>query len=86
LEEAIGNMGKYAEGTTKLQLVGKVERDLYRLSIEDNGCGQISNRIGAGTKQAQRLAGSLKGKFNRSPNLSGRGVICTIEWNVKSKF
>jgi CHASE2 domain-containing sensor protein len=86
LEEAIGNVGKYAEGMTKLQLLGKVDRDLYRLSIEDNGRGQIFHRAGAGTKQAQRLAVSLQGKFNRSPNLAGQGVICAIEWNFKQKF
>jgi CHASE2 domain-containing sensor protein len=86
LEEAIGNVGKYAQGATKLQLIGKVDRDLYRLSIEDNGREQLSNRVGEGTKQAQRLAVSLKGKFNRSANLAGDGVICSIEWNFKRKF
>jgi CHASE2 domain-containing sensor protein len=86
LEEAIGNIGKYANGATKLQLIGKVDGDLYRLSIEDNGRSKISDRVGAGTKQAQRLAVSLKGKFNRSPNSASDGVICAIEWNFNRKF
>jgi CHASE2 domain-containing sensor protein len=83
LEESIGNVGKYAEAATRLQLIGKVDGDLYRLSIEDNGRGQISSRVGEGTKEAQRLAASLNGKFVRSPNSSGNGVICSIEWNFK---
>jgi CHASE2 domain-containing sensor protein len=86
LEEAIGNVDKYAQSATKLQLIGKVFDDVYRLSIENNGCGQISSRIGSGTKQAQLLAKSLNGKFQRSSNSTGDGVICSIEWNVKSKF
>lgn len=80
LEESIGNVGKYAEGATRLQLIGKVDGDLYRLSIEDNGRGQISSRVGEGTKEARRLAASLKGRFVRSHNSSGNGVICAIEW------
>ncbi len=85
LEEAIGNVGKYAEGATRLQLIGKVDGDLYRLSIEDNGLGQISSRVGEGTKEARRLAASLNGRFVRSQNLSSNGVICSIEWNFNSK-
>jgi CHASE2 domain-containing sensor protein len=83
LEEAIGNVGKYAEGATRLQLIGKVDGDLYRLTIEDNGRGEISGRIGEGTKQAQRLAASLGGRFWRSPKSDACGVICAIEWNSK---
>jgi CHASE2 domain-containing sensor protein len=83
LEESIGNVGKYAEGATRLQLIGKVDGDLYRLSIEDNGRGQISSRVGEGTKEAQRLAASLNGRFIRSQKSSGNGVICLIEWNFK---
>jgi CHASE2 domain-containing sensor protein len=86
LEEAIGNVDKYAQGVTKLQLIGKVIDDVYRLSIENNGCGPISNRIGSGTKQAQLLAKSLNGKFQRSYNASSDGVVCSIEWNFKNKF
>jgi CHASE2 domain-containing sensor protein len=85
LEEAIGNVDKYAQSATKLQLIGKVIDDVYRLSIENNGCGQISSRIGAGTKQAQLLAKSLNGKFQRSYNLAGDGVICSIEWDFKHR-
>ncbi len=83
LEEAIGNVDKYAQGATKLQLIGKVIDDVYRLSIENNGCGQISSRIGSGTKQAQLLAKILNGKFQRHYNSAGDGVICSIEWNFR---
>jgi CHASE2 domain-containing sensor protein len=86
LEEAIGNVDKYAQDAIKLQLIGKIIDDVYRLSIEHNGCGQISSRIGAGTKQARLLAKSLNGKFQRHYNSAGDGVICSIEWNVKNKF
>jgi signal transduction histidine kinase len=83
LEEAIGNVGKYAVGATRLQLLGKVSGNVYRLSVEDNGCGEISDRLGEGTKQAQRLAASLGGRFDRLQNPT-KGVICLIEWNLKT--
>ncbi len=81
LEESIGNVGKYAEGATRLQLIGKVDEKVYHLSIEDNGRGTISDRVGDGTKQAKRLAARLKGKFTRTQKPS-QGVICAIEWGL----
>jgi CHASE2 domain-containing sensor protein len=80
LEEAIGNAGKYAVGATRLQLLGKLSGAMYRLSVEDNGCGKISHREGEGTRQAQRLATRLAGRFERFQNRSTDGVICFIEW------
>lgn len=82
LEEAIGNVGKYAVAATRLQLLGKVNEDMYRLSVEDNGQGEISDRVGQGTKQARRLAASLGGRFERFRNRSANGVICFIEWKI----
>lgn len=82
LEEAIGNVGKYAVGATRLQLLGKVSGDMYRLSVEDNGCGEISERVGEGTKHARQLAASLDGRFARFQNQSANGVICFIEWDM----
>jgi CHASE2 domain-containing sensor protein len=84
LEESIGNVGKYAVGATRLQLLGKVSGDMYRLSAEDNGQGVISDRVGEGTKQARRLAASLGGRFDRQVLFGSNrnnGVICFIEWN-----
>lgn len=81
LEEAIGNVGKYAEGATRLQLLGRIEGNIYRLSIEDNGLGRISDRVGEGTKKAQLLAARLKGNFTRTQK-STQGVICAIEWSL----
>jgi CHASE2 domain-containing sensor protein len=80
LEESIGNVGKYAVGATRLQLLGKVNEDVYRLSVEDNGHGEISDRVGEGTKQARRLAASLGGRFDRFQNRSTSGIICFVEW------
>jgi CHASE2 domain-containing sensor protein len=82
LEESIGNVGKYAVGATRLQLVGNVSGDVYRLSVEDNGQGEVFDRVGEGTKQARRLAASLGGRFERFQNRSANGVICFIEWNL----
>jgi two-component sensor histidine kinase len=82
LEESIGNVGKYAVEAKRLQLLGKVNGATYRLSVEDNGCGEISDRVGEGTKQAQRLATSLGGRFERFQNRAAGGVICFIEWNM----
>jgi glucose-6-phosphate-specific signal transduction histidine kinase len=83
LEESIGNVGKYAVGATRLQLLGKVTGDVYRLSVEDNGQGEIFDRVGEGTKQARRLAASLGGRFERFQNPT-KGVICLIEWNLNT--
>jgi CHASE2 domain-containing sensor protein len=83
LEEAIGNAGKYAVGATRLQLLGKVNGAMYRLSVEDNGCGEISDRVGDGTRQARRLAARLGGRFERFHNRSTNGVICFIEWSCQ---
>ncbi len=80
LEEAIGNVAKYADRSTKLQLLGTVQRNIYRLSIEDNGGGILSDRAGVGTQQAQELAATLQGSFSRIPNKDANGVCCTIEW------
>jgi CHASE2 domain-containing sensor protein len=82
LEEAIGNVGKYAVGATRLQLLGKISGNVYRLSVEDNGCGEISDREGEGTKQARRLAANLGGRFERFQNRSANRVICFIEWDL----
>jgi two-component sensor histidine kinase len=83
LEESIGNVGKYAVGATRLQLVGKVSGDVYRLSVEDNGQGEVFDRVGEGTKQARRLAASLGGRFERFQNRSSNGVICFMEWSCQ---
>jgi CHASE2 domain-containing sensor protein len=98
LEEAIGNAGKYAVEATRMQLLGRVSGGVYRLSVEDNGRGEISDRVGAGTRQARRLAASLGGRFDRKMSIAKHqlpsqfatddttrttsGVICFIEWNL----
>lgn len=80
LEEAIGNVAKYADRATKIQLLGTVQGAAYHLSIEDNGNGVLSDRVGTGTKQAQKLAATLQGNFSRVPNQDGDGVCCTMTW------
>ena len=79
LEEAIGNVGKHAKSATRLELIGEVDGEIYRLKIENNGQEIISSREGEGTKQAKRLAKRLKGKFTRTQK-TPQGVICSIEW------
>jgi hypothetical protein len=80
LEEAIGNVAKYADRSTKLQLLGTVQENTYRLSIEDNGGGILLDRAGMGTQQAQALAATLQGRFSRILNQDADGVCCAIEW------
>ena len=90
LEEALCNVGKYAQGITRLKVscVRNQRKNIVR--IEDNGVGisDLSNHIyskGRGTKQALSLAKQLGGKFKRYPK-HPHGTICELSWSSKIGF
>ena len=90
LEEALCNVGKYAEGLTRLKVACVQDGNKNIVRVEDNGLGMIdlSNRIsakGRGTKQALSLAKQLDGKFARFSK-SPRGTICELSWSSNTSF
>ncbi len=85
LEEALHNVGKYAQGTTKLEVICIQESGVNTIRVADNGSGinAIANisHSGFGTQQAQNLAKQLGGQFERFPN-SPKGIVCQLTWSA----
>ena len=79
LEEALCNVGKHAQGATRLIVTGEAKKGCYTLSIKDNGVGINSNYEGRGTKQLRSLEKLLGGKFKRE-RLDPKGTLCTFTW------
>ncbi|MGF1478234.1 MAG: CHASE2 domain-containing protein [Cyanophyceae cyanobacterium] len=84
LEEALCNVGKHAEGATRLIVTGKASAGCYTLSIEDNGVGIDSDYEGQGTKQFRNLEKLLGGKFKRK-RLEPKGTLCAFTWSLSRK-
>lgn len=82
LEEALCNIGKHAQGVTRIEVTGKQKEGLYILSIKDNGVGLTSSQENQGTKNAKELAKKLpRGEFKRK-SLTPSGVLCELTWKV----
>ncbi|KYC35846.1 histidine kinase [Scytonema hofmannii PCC 7110] len=81
LEEAICNVGKHAEGVTRLSATGTKQQEWYSLKIKDNGLGIRSNYESKGTKDSKNLAKLLGGYFNRE-RLTPKGTICELTWPI----
>jgi CHASE2 domain-containing sensor protein len=81
LEEAFCNVGKHAQGATRIEVTGVQKEGWYTLSVQDNGAGIASERESQGTKDAKKLAQNLGGKFKRQ-SLSPKGVLCELTWKV----
>lgn len=79
LEEALLNVAKHGEGTTRLTVTGRVSQKSYVLTIEDNGLGLKSQKQGAGSKIGIELERRLNGKFDRV-GLQPQGVRCSFAW------
>lgn len=86
LEEALCNVGKHAQGVTRI-VVSYTQKDgWYILSVTDNGKGRIDRKSeGRGTQQSENLARQLKGNFERVP-LSPKGTLCKLTWPVKKRL
>jgi CHASE2 domain-containing sensor protein len=89
LEEALINVGKYAQGATRLKVTCIQEANTNIIRVEDNGVGLDSNsnmtKTGGGTKQAQDLAKQLNGNFRRYPGLK-KGTICQLTWSINQSW
>lgn len=89
LEEALCNVGKYAIGVTRLEVICTQTNGQNLIRITDNGVGiapakqsQPNPKIGGrGTRQAQNLAKQLRGTYQRAPN-SPKGTICQLTWSA----
>lgn len=87
LEEALCNVGKYAQGTTRLDVICTQEQGKNVIRVADNGLKidamiNLSSHLGFGTKQAQNLAKRLVGgHFQRVPN-SPKGIVCQLSWSA----
>ena len=84
LEEALCNVGKHAEGVTRIQVTGKYQDKQYTLKVQDNGVG-FTSKSGQGTEQSNRLAQKLGGKFRRE-SLPKGGVVCELSWVVEGEI
>ncbi len=82
LEEALCNVGKYAQGVKRVQASGAYSANQYKLWVKDNGAGIKSNQENKGTKNSQKLAKLLRGKFRRE-SLYPRGTICELSWTPR---
>jgi hypothetical protein len=83
LEEALINVGKYAEGVTRLKVICLKKDNQNIIRVEDNGIGLNSNakNFGGGTKQANDLAKQLRGEFKRY-SLEPKGTVCELSWSA----
>ncbi|RUT00814.1 hypothetical protein DSM106972_072230 [Dulcicalothrix desertica PCC 7102] len=81
LEEALLNVGKYANGATRLHVVCKQENGKQIIRVTDNGIGinQDSSSQSLGTKLTNKLAKKLQGEFRRYSH-SPKGTICEFIW------
>ena len=85
LEEALCNVGKHAQGVTRINATGKQKKGWYTLSIQDNGAGIHSNYKGRGTKQCLNIARKLGGKFQQK-SLPEKGTLCQLTWPLAGKI
>ena len=81
MEEALCNVGKHAEGVTRLEVTCTQYQGRCTLRIVDNGVGLNSSREGRGTQQSTNLARKLRGNFTRLPVVP-RGTVCELSWSV----
>lgn len=85
LEEALCNVGKHAQGVTRIEVTGKQKDGWYTLIIKDNGVGVTSSNENQGTKSAKELEKKLlRGKFRRE-SLAQSGTLCELTWKVSTK-
>ena len=90
LEEALINVGKYAEGVTRLKVVCQQENGQNIIRVEDNGIGlkqedSKNPKSGGGTKQARDLAKQLKGEFKRYSR-QPKGAVCELIWSANRSW
>lgn len=87
-EEALCNVGRYAEGATRLKISCQQADGQNSIRVEDNGQGIVAKESldpaqgGRGTRQAISIAKSLAGTFTRQP-AQRRGTVCELCWPIR---
>ena len=81
LEEALCNVGKHAQGVTRILVTGQQHEGKYILKVQDNGSGLQPGQEQQGTKHSTVLAKRLSGEFRRE-SLPKGGVLCQLSWLV----
>ncbi|MEM7063413.1 MAG: CHASE2 domain-containing protein [Cyanobacteria bacterium P01_B01_bin.77] len=89
LEERLCNVGKHAEGCTRLKVTCLATDNENVIVVEDNGQAQPQessrdwNRLkgGRGNRQARKLAKRLKGQFKQF-SVSPHGTCCELRWPI----
>ncbi|MBW4470912.1 MAG: CHASE2 domain-containing protein [Stenomitos rutilans HA7619-LM2] len=82
LQEALCNVGNHAINASCLDVICRRNKNWYTLQVIDNGAcylAQVNAREGQGTAQARELARSLRGSFQRRPNVP-HGLVCELTW------
>jgi CHASE2 domain-containing sensor protein/two-component sensor histidine kinase len=87
LEEALNNIYKHAEGTTRITVTSCKNHAYNIITIIDNGRATLDTQPsilheGDGTRQAKKLAHQLGGKFERK-NLDPQGTHCELRWPIQ---
>ncbi|MDF5722474.1 MAG: CHASE2 domain-containing protein [Rhizonema sp. PD37] len=88
LEEALCNVGKHADSTTRLDVTCCEEQGTNIIRVVDNGLGTnvtAKSHSGFGTQQAHSLARQLRGKFKRISN-TPKGTICQLTWSANLRL
>jgi len=89
LQEALCNVGKHSVNAQRLDVICLCESQKYRLQITDDGKSsaspQFSVHRGRGTEQAEELARSLHGRFERRSR-QPQGTVCELSWTVRQPF
>ena len=85
LRASLENVGKHAQGTTRLIVTGTLIDGFYTLYVEDDGPGVVSSYTGEGTKLFYQLEELLQGKFSRVIGPNG-GTICKLTWPLRKVY
>lgn len=85
LEEALCNVGKHAQGASRLVVTGQQRLGDYVLKVQDNGVGLNSELDQQTSKFCVLLAQRLNGRFQRSALPTG-GVVCELSWDLSGDY
>jgi len=87
LEEALTNIYKYAGETTRITISCERTETHNIVKVIDDGKGSTNlqhiGHEGYGTKQANRIARQLGGRFERKA-VESKGTYCELRWPIQS--
>ncbi|NEZ55901.1 sensor histidine kinase [Adonisia turfae] len=85
LEEALGNVGKHAVGSTRLVVTGKHKDSHYELTVADNGpCEKLDEvETGEGTRIGKEVSKLTRGQFIHRLN-KPKGFLCQLTFPIST--